>query len=167
MRARRAAAIGLAAALLLGGCLFGSPRPIPEYPVPAVIGVVASAERRADQRLDYHLTSGVAVTVDPATADIVQPDGGPGVGWLFLSGPEPSGRLRVVGLPPYEAADAPSGCFRLEATGIGRNGAIDLSIGFRLPKAARFDPGPISNDQYVMEHVAFCVNGSGEVESYE
>jgi hypothetical protein len=159
--------IGLAAALLLGGCLFGpQPRPIPEYPAPTVIGVVATAERRADQRLDYHLASGVVVTVDPATADIVQPYGGPGVGWLFLSGPEPSGRLRVVGVPPYEAADVPSGCFQLVATGVGRNGAIDLSIGFRLPKAATFDPGPISNDQYVMERVAFCINSSGEVLSY-
>jgi hypothetical protein len=159
--------IGSAAALLLGGCIFGSqPRPIPEYPIPSVIGVVATAERRPDQRLDYRLASGVVVTVDPVTADIVQPDGGPGLGWLFLSGPEPSGRIRVVGLPPYEAADAPSGCFRLEATGVGRSGAIDLSIGFRLPKAATFDPGPISNDQYAMEHVAFCINSSGEVLSY-
>lgn len=166
MRLRRATPIGLAA-LLLGGCMFGSQaRPIPEYPVPNVIGVVANAERRADQRLDYRLTSGAVVTVDPATADIVQPNGGPGVGWLFLSGQQSSGRVRIVGLPPYEAADAPLGCFRLEGTGVGRNGAIDLSIGFRLPKAARFDPGPISNDQYVMEHVAFCVNSSGEVLSY-
>jgi hypothetical protein len=164
---RQAASIGSAAALLVGGCIFGSQaQSVPEYAAPTVIGVVASAERRADQRLDYRLTSGVVVTVDPASADIVQPDGGPGVGWLFLSGLQPSGRLRVVGLPPYEAADAPSGCFRLEATGVGRNGAIDLSIGFRLPKAATFDPGPISNDQYVMERVAFCINSSGEVLSY-
>jgi hypothetical protein len=159
--------VGLAAALLLSGCLFGSgPRPILEYPVPTVIGVVASAERRADQRLEYRLTSGVVVTVDPATADIVQPDGGPGVGWLYLSGPDPSGRLRVVGVPPYEAADAPSGCFQLVATGVGRSGAIDLSIGFRLPKSARFDPGPISNERYVLERAAFCINSSGEVLSY-
>jgi len=159
--------IGLAAATLLSGCLFGSgPRPIPEYAVPNVIGVVASAERRADQRLDYRLTSGVVVTVDLATADIVQPYDGPGVGWLFLSGPEPSGRLRVGGVPPYEAADVPSGCFQLVATGIGRNGAIDLSIGFRLQKAAGFDPGPISNDQYVMERTAFCIDSSGAVLSY-
>jgi hypothetical protein len=164
---RQAASIGSAAALLLGGCLFGpQPRPIPEYSAPTVVGVVASAERQPDQRLDYRLTSGVVVTVDPVTADIVQPDGGPGVGWLFLSGPEPSGRLRVVGVPPYEAADVPSGCFQLVATGVGHSGAIDLSIGFRLPKSARFDPGPISNERYVLERAAFCINSSGEVLSY-
>jgi hypothetical protein len=160
--------IGLAAtALLLGGCIFGSqPRPIPEYPLPSVFGARHDAERRADQSIDYRLTSGVVVIVDLATADIVQPDGGPGAGWLFLSGPERSGRLRVVGIPPYEAADVPSGCFQLVATGVGRGGAIDLSIGFRLPKAAGFDPGPISNDRYVMERAAFCLSSSGEVMSY-
>lgn len=169
---KRAAAAAVALATLLAGLLTGcvpseqqTSEPTAVALVPTTVGVVTSIERSAGRTVAYHLSSGKVLQVDLAAANVLSP-GEPGEGYLLLSGTEASGRTWIVGLFPYVAADAPPGCFRLAATGIGVDGWIDFSIGIRLPKASTFDPGPISDDQYVMERLSFCINGNGEVLSY-
>jgi hypothetical protein len=158
---RPAAALVILLAGLLAGCVTNKQETL----MPTTVGVVTSVEPLAGRTVVYHLSSGKVLEVDLAAVNILAP-GGPGEGDLLLSGAESSGRTWIAGLFPYVAADAPSGCFRLAATGIGEDGWIDLSIGVRLRKASNFDPGPISNDRYVMERLSFCINGDGEVLSY-
>lgn len=163
----RSSVYGAAAALviLLAGLLAGCVTNKQETLMPTTVGVVTSVERPAGRTVVYHLSSGKVLQVDLTAANVLAP-GEPGEGYLLLSGAETSGRIWLAGLFPYLAADAPPGCFRLSATGIGVDGWIDFSIGIRLPKATTFDPGPISNDQYAMERLSFCINGNGEVLSY-
>ena len=133
---------------------------------PTTIGVVASVEPTTGRTYAYHLSSGMIFPIDLSAADILLPDGGPGPGYLLLSGTEPSGRIWVAGFPPYRAADVPPDCFQVVATGVGVDNSIDLSIGVRLRKATSFDPGPISDERYNLDRASFCVNGNGEVLSY-
>lgn len=72
----------------------------------------------------------------------------------------------LVALYPNTAVDVPPGCFQLLATGVGHDDSIDFSNGLRLRKAPTFDPGPVSNDQYNLERVTFCISERGEVLSY-
>jgi hypothetical protein len=155
----------VALALVLAGLLAGCDTSTQEVVAPTTIGVVTGLERLAGRTVAYHLESGEVVRIDLASTKVLSP-GEPGEGYLLLSGTEASDRTWIVGLFPYVAADAPPGCFRLAATGTGSDGWIDLSIGVRLRKASNFDPGPISNDKYVMERMSFCVNAKGEVLSY-
>lgn len=149
-------------AMALGGCFAARYEGL----TPTVAGVVSGFDRLAGQKAEFHLSSGEVVDVDLGTVRFISPDGGPRLGDLLLSGTDALGRTWIVGLYPYEAADAPPGCFRLLATGVGVDGSIDLSIGVRLRKAPSFDPGPVSNDRYHFDGVSFCVNGTGEVLSY-
>lgn len=157
------AAVGLA--LLVAGSIVGCSSARPGR-VPTTIGVVTSVVQVTGRTYAYHLDTGQVVNVDLSIARVLLPDGGPGVGYLFLSGTEPSGQTWVAGLYPYAAADVPPGCFQLVATGIGHDGSIDLSIGIRLLKASNFDPGPISDDRYVMDRASFCIGADGAVLSY-
>jgi len=129
------------------------------------MGVVMRVERLAGRVVAYHLASGQVVDVDLATARLMPP-GEARDGMLLVSGTESSGRTWLVALYPNTAVDAPAGCFRLEATGVGVDEWIDLSIGVRLRKAQNFDPGSATNEQYNAERQAFCVNSNGEVMSY-
>lgn len=146
----------------IAGCVLSKQETL----VPTTAGIITGFDRTPTDTVLYHLASGEDVEIDFDTANVILPDGGPVEGDLLLSGSEPSGRPWIVGLKPNMAIDVPPDCFDLVATGTGIDGWIDLSIGIRLPKAANFDPGPISNEQFVAERSAFCVNSMGEVLSY-
>lgn len=146
---------------LLAGCFWTKA----EVLTPTTVGVATDVERLAGRSVAYHLASGEVAEVDLATADLT-PEGGAGEGMLLLTGTRASGRTWLIALYPNTAADVPPGCFQLLATGVGNGDSIDFSSGLRLPKAPNFDPGPVANDHYNFEQVAFCISELGEVLSY-
>lgn len=159
----------LLVAVILSGCVVSKQEPL----VPSIVGVVEEVEQLAGRgrTFSYRLEEGEVVEIDLATAEILGGPGGPGEGNLLLTGTNPSGRTWVLGLPRHPVVESHPGCFRLEGTGIGVDGWVDLSNGLRLKKAADFeaenlDPDLASDERYVMERFAFCLNSRGEVTSY-
>jgi hypothetical protein len=149
----------------LAGC--GPARPaIPEsLRTPGIAGVVLDIEETPDGGETYSLENGQLAQI--ASQKTVLLGGEPLVGELLLSGTDPDGRQWVAGVSPWDAAGRPEGCFWLPSQGRLVSGWIDTTAGFRLPKAAGFDPGYARNNEFTSDRGGFCLNEAGEVTSYD
>jgi hypothetical protein len=152
----------LVLAVLAAGC--GVSVHIPaNLRTPSVIGVVAEVTQLRDGRSVYRLEGGR--TTDIASQETILLGGEPVVGELLMSGTDPDGRQWVAGLRPSDIVGEP-GCFRLASSGRDAGDWIETSAGFRLPKAATFDPGATDGKEFALPLGGFCLNDKGEVTSY-
>jgi hypothetical protein len=125
---------------------------------------VEESSRLADGSGVYRLIDGQTVEVDYGRTSTLL-GGEPLVGELLLAGMDPDGRQWVAGIE-IGAPGRPSGCFWLPSQGRLVGGWIDTTAGFRLTKAAKFDPGSSVGGEFASDRGGFCLNDAGEVTGY-
>jgi len=130
---------------------------------PAIVGVVEASTQLTGGNWSYRLKTGQTLEINyDATTSLL---GGPQIGRLLLAGEDPDGRQWVAGLRPSTDVTEP-GCFLLDGVGRDAGQWIETSSGFRLPKAANFDPGSTDGKEFALPLGGFCINEKGEVTSY-
>jgi hypothetical protein len=149
-------------AMLMAGC--GGSVHIPaNLRIPTAVGVVENVAQLRDGRSIYRLEDGQ--TVEIASQKSILLGGEPIVGELLMTGTDPDGRQWIAGLSPSPNTNEP-GCFDLPTSGRDAGSWIETSAGFRLPKAATFDPGITDGKEFALPLGGFCLNEKGEVTSY-